>query len=153
LGLIWCVQPHSALDKVRTISLEQLWPWLPTDCDYYCLQKEIREVDKQFLPKTSIREYTDSFLDFGETAGLCSLMDLVISVDTSMAHLSAALGRPTWILLANLPDWRWLLHTRTSPWYESVKLFRQNKSESWDTVLPAVHAELQAFIRLLNTHS
>ena len=73
--------------------------------------------------------------DFTDTAALCALMDLVISVDTSVAHLSGALGRPTWVLLPYLPDWRWLLERVDSPWYSSVKLYRQAAASDWEPVL------------------
>jgi len=72
-------------------------------------------------------------------------MDLVISVDTSVAHLAGALGKPVWILLPRAPDWRWLLERDDSPWYPSARLFRQPRSGEWDGVLQRVAEELQRF--------
>jgi ADP-heptose:LPS heptosyltransferase len=70
-------------------------------------------------------------------------MDLVISVDTSVAHLSGALGVPTWVLLPYIPDWRWLLGRRDSPWYQSLRLYRQAEDRSWMPVIAAVMADLE----------
>jgi ADP-heptose:LPS heptosyltransferase len=80
--------------------------------------------------------------DFSDTAALCSLMDVVVTVDTSVAHLSGALGRPTWILLPFAPDFRWLLNRDDSPWYPTVRLFRQKRIGSWEEPLRSVGREL-----------
>ena len=72
--------------------------------------------------------------DFSDTAALISQLDLVISVDTSVAHLAGALGKPVWILLTHAPDWRWLLDRDDSPWYPSARLFRQRETREWSSV-------------------
>jgi hypothetical protein len=82
--------------------------------------------------------------DFADTAALLASLDLVVAVDTSVAHLAAALGRPVWILLPFAPDWRWLLDRRDSPWYPSVRLFRQSAPREWGRVVAAAAAELRA---------
>jgi len=79
---------------------------------------------------------------------LCECLDLVISVDTSLAHLSGALGRTTWILLPYVPDWRWLLDREDSPWYPSVKLYRQDKHGDWGGVFERVRADLMRTFKL-----
>ena len=84
--------------------------------------------------------------DFADTAARMDSLDLVISVDTSVAHLSGALGRPTWILLPNTPDYRWLLKRDDSPWYPSVRLFRQDERRDYASVLDRVRELLQARI-------
>jgi ADP-heptose:LPS heptosyltransferase len=84
--------------------------------------------------------------NFADTAAICMSMDLVISVDTSVAHLSGALGRPTWILLPFDPDWRWLLNTEETPWYPSAKLYRQPARKDWASVLQKVAEDLKPFI-------
>ena len=84
--------------------------------------------------------------DFAETAALVSCLDLVITVDTSVAHLAAALARPTWILLPYTPDFRWLLDRDDSPWYPTTKLFRQDESRDYASVLKRVRVELEARI-------
>ena len=81
-----------------------------------------------------------------ETAALINCLDLVITVDTSVAHLAAALGRPTWILLPYKPDYRWLLDRDDSPWYPSVRLFRQSETREYETVLDRVRHELRSLI-------
>jgi ADP-heptose:LPS heptosyltransferase len=86
--------------------------------------------------------FSDDLHDLSDTAALCACMDLVISVDTAVAHLSAALGRNTWILLPFVPDWRWLLDREDSPWYPSVRLYRQESPGDWNTVLRRVGADL-----------
>ncbi len=80
--------------------------------------------------------------DFSDTAALCECLDLVISVDTSVAHLSGALGKRTWVVLPFSPDWRWLLDRDDSPWYASIKLYRQNSIGDWNGVFERVQADL-----------
>ncbi len=116
---------------------------LPVGFDYVSLQKEVRDSDWSVLNgNSSIRQFSDEIIDFADTAALCGLMDLVISVDTSVAHLSGALGTRTWILLPFVPDWRWLLDRIESPWYPSVRLYRQSSDGDWDSVLQEVKADL-----------
>ena len=115
---------------------------MPAGFAYVCLQKEIREVDQETLNQSSIQYFGDELRDFADTAALCELMDVAISVDTSVAHLSGALGKPTWVLLPHVPDWRWLLDREDSPWYDSVKLYRQDADRSWSSVLKRVANDL-----------
>jgi len=81
--------------------------------------------------------------DFSDTAALISQLDLVISVDTSVAHLAGALGKPVWILLTYFPDWRWLLRRDDSPWYPTARLFRQDASRTWDSAIARVRQALR----------
>jgi ADP-heptose:LPS heptosyltransferase len=80
--------------------------------------------------------------DFADTGALVHHLDLVISVDTAIVHLAAAMAKPTWILLAKLPDWRWMLNRMDSPWYPSVRLFRQRQRGNWEDVVQDIRAEL-----------
>jgi hypothetical protein len=89
-----------------------------------------------------ITDYTQYLNDFSDTAALIANLDLVISVDTSTAHLSAALGKPTWILNRFDTCWRWLLNRSDSPWYPSVKLYRQPELGRWEGVIEEVRANL-----------
>ena len=106
------------------------------------LQKEVREIDKQVLDGSNIKQYGDELNDFSDTAALCELMDLVISVDTSVAHLAGAIGKTTWVLLPHVPDWRWLLDREDSPWYPSIKIYRQPSPGDWDSVIQQVRQDL-----------
>jgi ADP-heptose:LPS heptosyltransferase len=84
--------------------------------------------------------------DFGDTAGLIDNLDLVISADTSVAHLAAAMGKPVWNLLAYSSDWRWLLERRDSPWYPTMRLFRQQQAGQWQSVVTEIAAELARLV-------
>jgi ADP-heptose:LPS heptosyltransferase len=106
------------------------------------LQKELRSADQEALQASSVRFFGAEIQDFSDTAALCDLVDLVISVDTSVAHLAGALGKPTWVLLPYAPDWRWMLDRDDSPWYPSVKLYRQDRDRSWTPVLERVASGL-----------
>jgi ADP-heptose:LPS heptosyltransferase len=120
---------------------------LDVDATFVSLQKDPRPDDKAtLLERTEIINLTAHLTDFAETAALVSCLDLVISVDTSVVHLAGALGRPTWILLPYRPDWRWLLGRDDSPWYPTVRLFRQDDTRTWDSVIARVREALLKFI-------
>jgi tetratricopeptide (TPR) repeat protein len=143
VGLVWSGNADHVNDHNRSIALSALLAALPDTLEYVSLQKEVRASDKEALESNGhIRHFGDALKDFGDTAALCEWMDLVISVDTSVAHLSGALGRPTWVLIPYVPDWRWLLDRDDSPWYPSVKLYRQCDDRDWANVLDAVKADL-----------
>jgi hypothetical protein len=104
--------------------------------------------------RASPQQGRSDFVHFGEelenyadTAALIANLDLVISVDTSVAHLAGALAKPVWILLPFMPDWRWLLDREDSPWYPTARLFRQDETRGWDTVMARVHAALDDDLR------
>jgi hypothetical protein len=116
---------------------------LPAHCQYVSLQTDVREADRRTLDSSRrVLNFADRLYDFSDTAALCECLDLVISVDTSVAHLSAALGKPTWILLPSTPDWRWLFDREDSPWYRSVTLYRELPGRSWKEVLERVTSRL-----------
>ena len=148
MGLVWSGSAQHEDDHIRNIALEQLVAYLPADIDYVSLQKEVRRADQATLQAhPGIRHLGDQLGDFADTAAVCALMDVVISVDTSVAHLSAALGRPTWVLLSYVPDWRWLLAREDSPWYASAKLYRQTQHRAWAEVLTQVRADLSGLLK------
>lgn len=124
IGLVWSGSRSHVNDKNRSLPLSLLTQNIPSGFVFYSLQKEVRESDKETLSKSDIKNYGDFLNDFEDTACLCELMDIVISVDTSVAHLSAALGKKTIILLPDSPDWRWMIGLKTSPWYQNVCLIR-----------------------------
>jgi ADP-heptose:LPS heptosyltransferase len=107
------------------------------------LQSEIRDSDRQALDDCDrLVHFGSELKDFSDTAALCAQMDVVVCVDTSVAHLSGALGKPTFLLLPYNPDWRWLLERTDSPWYPTMKLFRQEQFGSWQSALEKVSADL-----------
>jgi len=143
IGLAWSGNAKHTNDHNRSLILSDILPYLPEHFEYVSLQKEIREVDKLTLQSNSqILGFANELIDFSDTAALINCLDLVISVDTSVAHLSGALGKETWILLPFLPDWRWLLDRTDSPWYPSVKLYRQPIIGDWNSVLDRLSYDL-----------
>ncbi len=145
VGLVWSGDPGHVNDHTRSIPLRTLCRILDVDATFVSLQKAPRPSDAAVLrERNDIIDLTADLTDFTETAALISCLDIVITVDTSVAHLAGALGRPTWILLPWTPDYRWLLGREDSPWYPSVRLFRQTESREFESVLDRVRDELRA---------
>lgn len=144
VGLAWSGTSDHKNDYNRSISLRHLSPLLDLDIEFHSLQKEIRADDEAILMNSPIHAHQEELLDFADTAALISELDLVISVDTSVAHLAGALGKPVWILLPYVPDFRWLLERSDSPWYPTARLFRQDRLGDWANVIDKVLAELKA---------
>jgi len=143
VGLVWSGNPQFHNDQKRSIMLPQFLPYLPDNCDYISLKKEVNDIDRIiFAAMTEWKHYEEELADFSDTAALCALMDVVVSVDTSVAHLSGALGKPTWLMLPFSPDWRWLLGRRDSPWYPGMRLYRQNEPGNWNDVFEDVRRDL-----------
>jgi hypothetical protein len=141
--LAWSGNPQHKNDHIRSIVLAELIQHLPGEFQYVSLQKDVRESDRQTLQSNPrILNWSDDLQDFSDTAALCDCMDVVISVDTSVAHLSGALGKDTWILLPFVPDWRWLLDRDDSPWYPTARLYRQQRAGDWNGVLERVASAL-----------
>lgn len=147
VGLVWSGNPKHKSDRNRSIPLRRFSSILDADATFVSLQKDPSSVDKVILlERTDIVDLTAHLSDFMETAALISCLDLVITVDTSVAHLAGALGRPTWILLPYTPDYRWLLDREDSPWYPTARLFRQVATREWSSVLDRTRTELMALI-------
>jgi tetratricopeptide (TPR) repeat protein len=147
VGLVWSGSTTLINDHNRSILLADLVKHLPVDFQYVSLQKEVRDVDLSTLQShADIFHFENDLNDFSDTAALCEAMDVIVSVDTSVAHLAGALGKPVWVLLPFDPDWRWLLDRTDSPWYPSAKLYRQAKIGDWEGVFHRLGADLiQAF--------
>ena len=143
VGLVWSGNPKHINDYNRSLSLSDLVSFLPKNFEYISLQTEVRDSDKLTLEHhPEIRRFEDSLNDFLDTAMLISQLDLIISVDTSVAHLGGALGKATWLLLPYVPDWRWLVDGADTPWYSSMKLYRQTAINNWGSVLDKVKEDL-----------
>jgi len=144
IGLTWSGNQAAGPYRKRHFALAGLLPYLPADFEYHCVQTEVAAADAETLARGSVVfQWADALRDFSDTAALCQCLDRVITVDTSVAHLSAALGKPTWVLLAFSADWRWLTNRDDSPWYRTARLFRQSAPGDWDGVFERVGAELR----------
>lgn len=144
VGIVCSGNPVHGRDSLRSLPLDQLLAVLPPGAEGVLLQREIRDGDRELVRQTpSLRWFSDELRDFADTAALCAQMDVVVAVDTSIAHLSGAMGIPTWVLLPHVPDWRWLLEREDSPWYPTVRLFRQRRhQEGWGEVLRRIGESL-----------
>ena len=144
VGLVWSGGTAHKKDRLRSIPLADFIKYLPDHCDYICLQKEIRTEDLETLQlHPQIMTFEKEIEDFLDTAALCLQMDVIVSVDTSVAHLAGTLNKSTWILIPSLPDWRWLWEGNKTPWYPTAKLFRQQEQESWVHPLKAIQHGLK----------
>jgi tetratricopeptide (TPR) repeat protein len=143
VGLVWSGNPAHNNDCNRSTSLQALSRVLDVDAAFVSLQKDPRPNDQAALrERTEIIDLTADLTDLSETAALISCLDLVITVDTSVAHLAAALGRPTWLMLAYRPDFRWLLDREDSPWYPTMRLFRQTQTRDYAEMAKRIRTEL-----------
>ncbi len=143
IGLAWSGNAAYLDDRRRSIALQSLAPLHSPDWQLISLQKELRREDRQVLAqRPDILPLGEKLGDFGDTAAVIAQLDLVIAVDTAVAHLAGALGKPFWVLLPFAPDWRWLLGRDDSPWYPTARLFRQSSPGDWDGVIARVVAAL-----------
>jgi tetratricopeptide (TPR) repeat protein len=151
IGLVWSGNPKHTNDHNRSLPLRALSRILDVDATFVSLQKDPRPDDEAvLLERADIVDLTAHLTDFVETSALVSCLDLLITVDTSVAHLAGALGCPTWILLPYTPDYRWLLDRDDSPWYPTVRLFRQDQTRDYVPVLDRVRTELLALVAAQN---
>jgi len=143
IGLVWSGNSTHPNDKNRSFLLQNILPYLPNQFEYVSLQKEVREADKLILQANpQIKNIADELHDFEDTAAAINAVDLVVTVDTSVAHLSGALGKKTLVLLPYVPDWRWLLDRPDSPWYPTIKLYRQKIIDDWSLVFCELKKDL-----------
>jgi Tetratricopeptide repeat len=148
IGLAWSGNPNFRNDRNRSTAIEVLSRLFDLEATFVSLQKDPRPQDVELLGRrTDLIDHTALLTDFGETAALVSCLDVVITVDTSIAHLAGALGCRTWVLLPYVSDWRWLRGRDDSPWYPSVRLFRQTDTREYGSVIGRVRDELLDLIR------
>ncbi|HBE42257.1 MAG TPA: hypothetical protein DDW27_13815, partial [Bacteroidales bacterium] len=143
-GLAWAGNPLKKGDSNRSFPLETFAPLAESDgVIFYSLQKGNWSEQAQNPPEgMTLVDYTDEINDFSDTAALIENLDLVISVDTAVAHLAGALAKPVWTLLPFAPDWRWMLNREDSPWYPTMRLFRQPSPGDWESVMEKLKEEL-----------
>ena len=129
-------------DKSRSFDLKVLIAQLPKNASYIVLQKDLSDYERTFIDSfDNIVAPGKKLETFSDTAAICKHLDLVISVDTGVAHLSAALGTPTSVLLAYRPDWRWGAEGETAEWYPSARLIRQTRYGEWESALSTWHMD------------
>jgi Flp pilus assembly protein TadD len=145
VGLAWAGNPHHHQDAARSIFLEALSPILHVPgVAFYSLQQTVPQRDQPSLPSLSHLIHANLLSgDFLDTASVVAEMDLVISVDTAVAHLAGALGKPVWLLVQHSPDWRWFLDRPDTPWYPAMQLFRQTQRGRWEQPIQRVANALQ----------
>jgi hypothetical protein len=145
IGLVWAGSEAHQNDRNRSIPLATFAPLAqgPNTC-IYSLQKgdAARQAAASSAPFPLV-DWTSELHDFADTAALIAQLDLIITVDTAMAHLAGALGKPVWALVPHVPDWRWLLDRDDSPWYPTMRLFRQTNPGDWTSVLERVATALR----------
>jgi ADP-heptose:LPS heptosyltransferase len=146
IGLGWIGRPTHPNDRRRSIPLARLAPLgKAAGASFVSLQKPLPQSDAASLSLfPGLADISDELTDFGETAALIANLDLVIAVDTAVAHLAGALGKPVWILLPKAADWRWLIERTDSPWYPTARLFRQKVPGAWDQAIAEAAACCQA---------
>jgi tetratricopeptide (TPR) repeat protein len=148
IGLVWSADPKHSRFGNRSFSIELLSPLAYLkDITFYSLQKGNAAEQAINHPKDmKFVDYTEEIKDFSDTAALIENLTLIISVDTAVAHLAGAIGKPVWILLPFAPDGRWMLNRDDSPWYPSMRLFRQPSSGDWESVIANIAIELQEIV-------
>lgn len=148
IGLVWSGRPGLVPDRTRSMSLARLSPLLAQPYEFHALQKEIRADDASLLGALpQLRTHCNALQDYADTAALIGALDLVISVDTSVAHLAGSIGKPVWLMLPFAPDWRWLTERSDSLWYESARLFRQKRRGDWEGLIGDIITALHQTFR------
>ena len=150
MGLVWAGSPREGnlaanrIDRQRSIALERMKPWLDLQgARFYNLQmgKPAEQIAALGLANR-LTDFMGEVADFADTAAIVQNLDLVITVDTSVAHLAGGLGKPVWILSRYNACWRWLQNRSTNPWYPTARIFGQPAMGDWDSVMAEVGREL-----------
>jgi len=144
IGIVWAGNADNKKDRIRSCTLVDFSPLLNIQgTAFFSLQKGPASVEADNIPgEMKIINLNNQLRDFADTAAVIANLDLIISVDTAVVHLAGALGKPVWTLLHFAPDWRWMLNRNDSPWYPSMRLFRQTQVNDWDGVFKQVKETL-----------
>jgi hypothetical protein len=146
VALVWAGRPTHPNDANRSLNLAQLAPLARTGVSFVSIQKGPAAAQAASPPAgMSLLSLSDEIQDFEDTAAILCVADLLISVDSSPVHLAGAMGRPAWVMLPKVPDWRWLLERTDTPWYPGMRLFRQQVRADWSDVVSHIAAELARF--------
>ena len=153
VGVVWAGNRKHPNNDIRSIDLQQFSILFDVSaCRFYSLQVGDRRNDiVKYNYSIPIIDLGVNFSDFSDTASAITELDLVISVDTSVAHLAGALGKDVWVLLSWIPDWRWLLEKEDTPWYPTMRLFRQTSNGDWESTFQRVQLALNQYV--LNNHN
>jgi tetratricopeptide (TPR) repeat protein len=147
IGLVWAGRRHEPVNRTRDMGLEVFDPLTRLDVEIISLQKEIPDQDRRVLESMpKIASLGENLSDFADTAALIENLDVVIGVDSAVAHLAGAQGKPVWIMLRHSGEWRWLLERSDSPWYPTARLFRQKNPGDWAGVVSDITQQLQALM-------
>ena len=148
VGIVWAGRPTHMHDARRSIPLEKILPILRVPgVSFHSLQLASNPAQIETLREAGVPDHTAHLRDFADTAALIAELDLVITVDTAVAHLAGALGKPVWTFLPFVPDWRWGLEEEDTPWYPTMRLFRQQREGDWEPLISRVAEELGAMRR------
>jgi hypothetical protein len=143
VGICWAGNGAHVNNRRRSMSLRRLAKILSVpDVDFVCLQKEVDAAELTILNEHCVAPLGQEFRDFADTAAVVAMLDLVVTVDTSVAHLAGAMGKAVALLLPFSPDWRWMLDRTDSPWYPTMRLFRQTATDDWNGPVEQVRREL-----------
>jgi hypothetical protein len=153
VALAWAGRPTHSNDRNRSLNLNELAPLARSGIAFVALQKGPAAVQAAEPPNDmSLLPLDSQIVDFDDSAAILTLADLLITVDSSPAHLAGALGRPAWVLLPFVPDWRWLMERQDSPWYPSLRLLRQPARGDWPGAITQVSRALDQWITEKNWH-
>jgi hypothetical protein len=146
IGLAWTGRPTHPNDMRRSLALERLLPLTDAaSCQFVALQKPVPARDEAVMARfPGLTDLSAALTDFAETAALIANLDLVVTIDSAVGHLAGALGKPAWVMLAKAADWRWMLNRTDTPWYPTLRLFRQQTPGAWDAVIAEVASALRS---------
>jgi hypothetical protein len=148
IGLCWSGSTAHLNDRSRSIALDRFAGIFSIPgLDFVSVQKDVTETQAAILRQHGVVQLGQEFSDFADCAAVLAMLDLLVTVDTSVAHLAGAMGKAVALLLPFSPDFRWLLHRADSPWYPTARLFRQTASGDWNGPLEQVHKELTDLVR------
>ena len=146
IGIVWAGGQRLLNNPTRDMRLDLLLPLLEYDADWFSLQQSISSADAAILAQIpELRSVGDELTDFADTAGLIAQLDLIISIDSSVAHLAGALGKPVWLMLRKSGEWRWMHGRDDTPWYPHHRLFRQHTHGEWQAVVQEMVQHFQLF--------